>query len=133
MKMIPPPPDPVTLTRTDPLLGMLLSILNDAISARVTYEVRRHLPEHQHPDETDTLTVQEVCGLLRVTDRTLLKWRQGIGKGTHDFPQPTKVGLRLLWRKGDVLAWMRTKHRHVIPTTSSPTPTPTPTPTSTHE
>jgi excisionase family DNA binding protein len=56
----------------------------------------------RHPADTEYLTDQQLCELLRVTPRTTLRWRRdGVG------PAYTRVGpRRLLYPRANVNSWL---------------------------
>jgi excisionase family DNA binding protein len=51
--------------------------------------------------DLETVTTPELAGLLKISERTLLKWRaEGVG------PNFKRVGRRVLYRRSDVASWL---------------------------
>ena len=50
------------------------------------------------------LTVKDLCGLLKVDDRTIRRW---VGNGT--LPQPLRLGGALRWPLSQISGWMSGK------------------------
>jgi DNA-binding transcriptional MerR regulator len=58
--------------------------------------------DHQEPADQDLLTIDEAAQLVRAPVATLRYWRH-LGTGPRGF----RVGRRVVYRRGDVAAWLR--------------------------
>jgi hypothetical protein len=68
--------------------------------------------DHDWPvtsDEEPFLTEREAAAILRVSARTLRRWRQqGTAGGNHPAPPVAGMaGRHALYRRADLLAWLR--------------------------
>lgn len=65
-----------------------------------------HAPEREHGQQQQFLTERETADLLRVSARTLQRWRL-----TGDGPPFCAFGGRRLYARGDVMSWAKTQRR----------------------
>ena len=63
------------------------------------------VPDSTPNPHTDLLTISEAAALLRAPVATLRYWRH-LGTGPHSF----RLGRRVLYRRDDVDAWIRSRH-----------------------
>jgi excisionase family DNA binding protein len=65
------------------------------------------VPDSTDDPHPDLLTISEAAALLRAPVPTLRYWRH-LGTGPRSF----RLGRRVLYRRDDVNAWIRSRHDH---------------------